>query len=121
MLTPERVKVSVPILVRAKAPPIIPLAVMLPLEPPIEELLPKVIAPIYVLVVAELLVRAPALLCPAPLIVSPSAVPRVNPFRSSVAPSLTVVPAPVVPNGVFVPPPAAPSFNVPAEIVVKPV
>ena len=94
---------------------------MLPLEPPIEELLPKVIAPIYVLVVAKLLVRAPALLNPAPLSVSASLVPKVNPFRSSVAPSITVVPAPVVPSGVFVPPPAAPSFKVPSEMVVKPV
>ena len=67
------------------------------------------------------MVSAPALLSPVPLSVSASAVPKVNPLRSRVAPSLTSVPAPVVPNGVFVPPPAAPSFNVPAEIVVRPV
>ena len=64
---------------------------------------------------------APTLLNPAPLSVSASVVPKLNPFRSSVAPLLTIVPALVVPNGVFVPPPVAPSFNVPAEIVVKPV
>ena len=58
---------------------------------------------------------------PVPFNVSASAVPSVNPFKSSVAPAATVVPAPVVPSGVFVAPPAAPSFKVPTLIVVNPV
>ena len=56
-----------------------------------------------------------------PLSVSASAVPRVNPLRSSAAPvAATMVPAPVVPNGVLVALPAAPSFTVPTLMVVKP-
>ena len=47
--------------------------------------------------------------------------PKSNPFKSKVAPLDTTVPAPVVPNGVLVASPAAPSFKVPALIVVKPV
>jgi hypothetical protein len=40
---------------------------------------------------------------------------------SSAAPvAETTVPAPVVPRGVFIPPPVAPSLSVPALIVVKP-
>ena len=48
-------------------------------------------------------------------------VANVKPFRSSAAPDATVVPEAVVPRGVFVAPPAAPSFNVPVLMVVKPV
>ena len=50
-----------------------------------------------------------------------SAVPNVKPFRSRVPPAEIVVPAAVVPKGVLVDPPAAPSRKVPALIVVKPV
>ena len=57
---------------------------------------------------------------PVPFKVSPSEVANVNPFKSS-APAVTVVPAPVVPNGVLGLTPAAPSCNIPALIVVKPV
>jgi len=56
-----------------------------------------------------------------PFKVSASAVASVNPFKSRAAPVVTVVPKPIVPNGVFAPLPAAPSFNVPTLIVVKPV
>jgi hypothetical protein len=58
---------------------------------------------------------------PVPFNVNASAVPNVYPFRSSTAPDVILVAPAVVPNGVFVPPPAAPSFNVPALIVVVPV
>ena len=69
----------------------------------------------------ELFVKAPVLETPIPLIVNPSAVPNVNPFKSKDAPEDTTVPAAVVPNGVFVAPPDAPSFIVPSLIVVVPV
>ena len=69
----------------------------------------------------ELFVKAPVLETPIPLIVNPSAVPNVNPFKSKDAPEDTTVPAAVVPNGVFAAPPAAPNFIVPSLIVVAPV
>ena len=46
---------------------------------------------------------------------------KVKPPRSRVAPAVTEVPAAVVPSGVLVTPPAAPSFNIPALMVVNPV
>ena len=52
---------------------------------------------------------------------SASAVPKVNPLRSSAAPvAATRVPLLVVPKGVFVALPVPPSFKVPALIVVSP-
>ena len=66
-------------------------------------------------------ISAPPLDTPVPFKVSASAVPKVKPFKSSAAPLATVVPAPVVPKGVLVAPPAAPSFNMPALMVVAPV
>jgi len=97
-----------------KSPPAIPLApkVILPVVP----MLPAatiVIAPLKFMAVDELLVKEPSPEIPVPLIVSDSAVPRVNPFRSRAASSVTEVPAAIVPNGVFVPPPPAPSLSVP--------
>ena len=83
--------------------------------------LPSVINPLKVTAVAELLVKAPAPPAPVPLSVKGSAVPSENPFRSRVAPEATIVPASVVPNGVFVAPPAAPSISVPSLIIVSPV
>src|SRR5258706_4214743 len=84
--------------------------------------LPRVINPLYVAGDALLFVKAPPLEIPDPLSVSVSAVPRVNPLRSSAAPvAETVVPLPVVPKGVLVAPPVAPSLSVPALMVVKPV
>jgi acyl-CoA synthetase (AMP-forming)/AMP-acid ligase II len=68
-----------------------------------------------------LFISAPPLDTPVPFKVRASAVPSVSPFKSSAAPLATVVPAPVVPNGVLVAPPAAPSFNMPALMVVAPV
>ena len=70
---------------------------------------------------AELLVRAPAMLRPVPLIVKASAVPRVKPFKSRVAPLATTVPSAAVPRGVLVASPAAPKRTVPALTVVAPV
>ena len=67
------------------------------------------------------MVSAPPLLTPVPLSVSASAVPKVNPLRSSAAPvAATRVPLLVVPKGVFVALPAPSSFKVPALIVVSP-
>jgi len=66
-------------------------------------------------------VRAPPLEIPVPFKVRASAVAKEKPFKSRTAPELTVVPAPVVPNGVLLPLPAAPRSNVPALIVVAPV
>ena len=57
---------------------------------------------------------------PVPFIVSASAVDNVIPFRSSAAPAVTEVIPPVVPNGVFVPSPAAPSLSMPALTVAPP-
>ena len=69
---------------------------------------------------ATLLVSAPAAAIPVPFKVSASAVPSVNPFRSRAAPEMTEVAPAVVPSGVFVLPPDAPSLRVPALMVVKP-
>ncbi len=67
-------------------------------------------------------VRAPPDETPVPRRVIVSDVPRVKPFRSKAAPATDiVVPATVVPKGPLMPSPLAPSFNVPALIVVKPV
>ena len=92
----------------------------LPVPPTMELALPKVIKPAYVAAL-PLFISAPPLDTPVPFKVSASAVPKVYPFKSSAAPLATVVPAPVVPKGVLVAPPAAPSFNVLALTVVKPV
>jgi len=56
-----------------------------------------------------------------PLRVNASAVAKVKPARSRVPFVETVVPAAAVPRGESVPNPAPPNFNVPAEIVVRPV
>src|SRR6266496_1745101 len=80
--------------------------------------LPSVINPLYDAPVPELFIKAPLFETPVPLIVSASAVESVIPFRSSAAPLLTLVPPPVVPNGVFPPLPAAPSFNIPPFSIV---
>jgi len=57
---------------------------------------------------------------PVPFKVSTSEVASVNPFKSSAAPvAATIVPAPIVPNGVLGLTPAAPSLSVPALIVVN--
>lgn len=57
---------------------------------------------------------------PVPLSVKASAVPNVKLFKSSTAPLITEVPKAVVPSGVLVASPAAPSLRVPALIVVRP-
>ena len=97
------------------------LSVSKPLSAIILLSLSSVINPLYRAAVAELLVKAPAPPAPVPLSVKGSAVPSENPFRSRVAPEATIVPASVVPNGVFVAPPAAPSISVPSLIIVSPV
>ena len=56
-----------------------------------------------------------------PFKIKASAVAKVKPFRSKVAPLDTTVPAPVVPNGEFGLVPVAPNFKVPSLTVVKPV
>ena len=69
-----------------------------------------------------MVVIAPAFAIPLPFTeVRGSAVTKVNPFRSSIAPLVIVVPAVVVPSGVFAPDPAPPSLRTPAEMVVTPV
>ena len=68
-----------------------------------------------------MLQSAPPLLTPVPLRVKASAVAKVNPFKSNAAPEETVVPDPIVPKGEFGLVPVAPSFIVPAEMVVAPV
>ena len=56
---------------------------------------------------------------PVPVMDRGSAALSVKPPRSSAAPvAETVVPAAVVPSGVFAPLPVAPSLSVPALIVV---
>ena len=114
---PPRVKPNV-------APVIVPVLerMMSPGPETILLALPSVIYPLYVAAVLELIINAPPLETPVPLIVGGSAVTSVNPFRSSAAPvAETVVPAAVVPSGLFAPLPAAPNLSVPALIVVKPV
>ena len=74
--------------------------------------------------VAAPLVKAPPFNIPVPFRESASvAAPvRENPFISSAAPNATDVPPPVVPKGPLVATAEeAPSFSVPAEIVVTPV
>ena len=93
---------------------------MVPVPPKMELALPKVIKPAYV-AAAPLFISAPPLDTPVPFKVSASAVPKLYPFKSSAAPLATVVPAPVVPKGVLVAPPAAPSFKMPALMAVTPV
>ena len=91
---------------------------------PVETMLledPSVIKPLYVEAVPEVLHNAPPLLTPVPLRVNASAVARVKPFKSSAAPEVIEVPEPVVPRGVLLPLPAAPSLIVPALMVVNPV
>ena len=84
--------------------------------------LPTVTNPEKETAVALLLINAPPPEIPVPFIVNGSAVPSVNPFRSSAAPEAdTTVPAPIVPKGVLVPPPAAPSLITPKLMVVVPV
>ena len=93
---PESVKVLVPVLVRAKAPVTFPLSVRSP-KPPIEEALPKVMAPESVAAVGLLFQRAALKLparaaTPVPLIVS--ALLRLSPLTSSipaVAPTRSVI------------------------------
>ena len=94
---------------------------IVPVPPIILLALPNVSKPPYVAPVALLLMIAPLLEMPVPLTVSASAVPRVNPLRSKTAPSVIDVFPTVVPSGVLVPSPVAPSLRVPALIVVVPV
>ena len=105
------------------APVIVPVLLMFiaPVPPTILLALPKVSNPLYVAAAPEF-INAPPLEIPVPLIVSVSAVPNVNPFKSRVAPEVTEVPAPTpaTPSGVLAPPPVAPSRNVPALMVVNP-
>jgi hypothetical protein len=145
VLEPDNVQVPVPLFVTV--PDVVPIMLdMLPLPVPpmvspnvlpvivpaleilispwlvtMLEALPSVIKPLYVAAVAELFVKAPPLEIPVPFRVSASDVPKVNPLRSSAAPDVTEVPEPVVPRGVLVASPLAPSFNVPALIVFNPV
>ena len=63
-----------------------------------------------------LLITAPPLEIPVPLIVNASAFVIVWPLRSRTAPEVIVVPAAVVPKAV-----ALPSLSVPALMVVAPV
>ena len=108
--------------VNGKLPMIFPLRLRVP------ELVALIVAPGVIKVILPLkdasvpvFVNAPAPETPVPArLVIASAVPRVNPFKSSVAPDAIVVPAFVVPNGVLTAPPFAPSFKVPTLIVVTP-
>ena len=124
MMLDTLLPVAVPSSVRPNPLPVIVptlLSAMFPLLATILLALPRLTNPLYVAAVAELLVNAPVVPpTPVPFSVKSSAVPRVNPFRSRVAPALTTVPAAVVPSGVLVASPAAPSFNVPAPTVVRP-
>ena len=66
------------------------------------------------------MLNAPLAEAPLPLMVRASKVPKVNPFKSNVAPDETMVPEAVVPSGVLVGSPAIPNFKVPALTVVNP-
>ena len=79
----------------------------------------RVIAPLNE-ALPPVFVRAPPDKTPVPRREIASAVLKENPFKSKVAPLLTTAEAAVVPKGPLVPSPLAPSFNVPALIVVKP-
>ena len=87
---------------------------MAPAVLPIAESEPKVTAPTYVPVVAELLVSAPPLEIPVPFKVRALVAVMVVPLRSSAAPLVREM-APD-PRAV-----AWPTFTVPAEMVVPPV
>ena len=119
-ITPLIDPLAAPSSVRLNAPPMPPVRLMSPAVATMLLAKPSVINPLYVAAVAALLISAPLLDMPKPLSVSASAVPSVNPFKSSTAPLATVVPPATVPRGVFTPSPAAPSLSVPALTVVVP-
>ena len=109
--------VSVPTLVRPKAPAMPPSRLMSP------ALLPTVAAAVRVTWPASVAAATPLLVSaaiwrfaasPFPAMLTASA-PTAWPLRSSVAPATTVVPPTVVPSAV-----ALPSFKVPAFTVVAP-
>ena len=104
-----------------EAPFILPDREMLPEVAPILVPEPRVIGPCHAAALVDELIRAPPPE-PIPFNDNASVVPRLNPFKSSIPRLLTVVPASVVPKGVFVAFPADPSLHVAfALILVDPV
>ena len=100
-------------------PPIVPAAerMMLPLFAKMVLELPSVIRPEKVAAVEDEFVSAPAAEAPVPFKVRGSAVARLKPLRSSVAPELTTVAPATVPRGLT----EAPTRKVPATTLVAPV
>ena len=123
-ITPDIVPVPAPSSVKPKAPATFPLQVNVPEAVAVIVLADaKVMAPLKV-AATPVLVKAPPLVIPEPFRVKASFVSMEYPFKSKTAPSATVVPAPVLPNGplsvtLLVTP--IPNFNLPALIVVEPV
>ena len=120
---------AAPSKVKANAPvPTVPLQVRVPVVPAavMVAAAPKVMAPIIVEAAAPVLVNAPAgdEANPVPFKATAleAALVNENPLRSSTAPEATVVTPAVVPRGPAVETVEdAPSFNVPALMVVAPV
>ena len=125
-IIPDIVPVPAPPKVNPKPPATVPLQVNVPeAVAVIVDEAPNVIFPANDAAV-EVLVNAPAgdAVNPDPFKVKASFVSMEYPFKSKTAPSATVVPAPVLPNGplseVLLATPI-PNFKVPALIVVVPV
>ena len=126
-IIPDIVPDPAPPKVNPKAPvPTVPLQVNVPeAVAVIVDAAPNVIFPANDAAV-EVLVNAPAgdAVNPDPFKVKASFVSMEYPFKSKTAPSATVVPAPVLPNGPLSVKPLVtptPNFKVPALIVVLPV
>jgi len=98
----------------------VPVMAIVPTSPTMLEAVAKVIGPLYV-AATPLFNKAPPVETPVPFRERPSVDPKVKPFRSRAAPEVTDVPLVVVPNGVFVFVPVAPSLRIPELIVVAPV
>ena len=109
-----KISVSEPALVRLKAPETIPLSVRLPLLPPMLLSDAKAIVPAYAAPVVLLLVSA-APLNPRPFKVRALVLVIVVPFKSRVAPDVTLTAPALAPRAV-----ALPSCSVPALTVVPP-
>jgi hypothetical protein len=98
LLVLDKVSFPTPVFVKLNEPDTTALSII-SLFPPIVASEPKIKAPAHVAAKPPLLISAPILDVPEPLIVSASAVAKVIPFKSNVPVPETVVPAPIVPKG----------------------
>ena len=116
LLTVAVLNVIVPVLlalsVKLPVPVMPPVTEIFPLLVPIEASLPNDTAPIYVPAVPLEFVKAPLALIPEPFMVRALALAITLPFRSRVAPLLTVMELAATPNAVVLPACRVPLFTV---------